>query len=268
MAAELIPCKTKDFLEQDPSIRGQGYVCLSFLSPEDVIKQKEIQFFSKFLGSFANDLGDFFTNMTEKFKEDTEVLDLVRGLKERHDYVFGVEPLQAAYDFFKSSNSEKLEGEYLAENDFQTSVRGIKVRGSYETFVEAKNRAKAVKKFDTNFDVYVAEVGCWCPWAPNPEDIKDVEYAETQLNTMMKKYKDNQEKKREYYELRKNDMMQNVKMHADASEQKPSIQLVSLLGDASGPEPTVDELKAAIDQQDTWTKRQESEPVENNAAQE
>ena len=31
----------EDFLEVDPKIPGQNFVCLSFVSPEKVLKQKE-----------------------------------------------------------------------------------------------------------------------------------------------------------------------------------------------------------------------------------
>ena len=30
----------EDFLEADDTIRGQNYVCLSFISPENVLKNK------------------------------------------------------------------------------------------------------------------------------------------------------------------------------------------------------------------------------------
>jgi hypothetical protein len=39
----------EDFLEVDPKIPGQNYVCLSFVSPEKILKQKEVFISSKFL---------------------------------------------------------------------------------------------------------------------------------------------------------------------------------------------------------------------------
>jgi hypothetical protein len=36
-------------------------------------------------------------------------------------------------------------------------------------------------------------VGKWLPWDPSPSAIPDQEYAEDQLNTLMKKYKENEE---------------------------------------------------------------------------
>jgi hypothetical protein len=39
----------EDFLEADPPIRGQNFVCLSFISPEKVLKNKETFKVTKFL---------------------------------------------------------------------------------------------------------------------------------------------------------------------------------------------------------------------------
>lgn len=35
-----ISVKQEDFLDNDPPLRGQNYVCMSFISPEDIIKKK------------------------------------------------------------------------------------------------------------------------------------------------------------------------------------------------------------------------------------
>ena len=45
----MIPIQEKDLLEQDPVIRGQTYVCMSFLSPEEIIKSKETYYFENLL---------------------------------------------------------------------------------------------------------------------------------------------------------------------------------------------------------------------------
>lgn len=206
-----VPVKEHDYLEQDQEIRGQKYVCLSFLSPEDVIKNKEAFLFSKFLNSFSTELAQFFESLSNKFKDDKETSDMMHLIKERYDYLLNSDSMNAEYGFFKESNGSQLESEYYEENKFQTSIRGIKVRGTYESIPEAKHRAEQIKKFDKNFDVYVAEVGCWCPWSPNVEDIQNQEFSETQLNTLMKKYKENQEVKDEIYLQRQSDLMKKAK---------------------------------------------------------
>jgi len=199
-----------DYLDQDPEIRGQKYCCMSFLSPEDVIKRKEVFFFNKFIGAFAKDVGTLFDGILTATNDDPKIKELVDSLKQRHDYVFDGNALGEEFEFYKQTKSEAIEKEYHELNKFQTTIRGIKIRGSYDTLDEAKRRAEAVKKFDKNFNVYVAQVGCWCPWSPNPEDIEDQEYSETQMNTMMKKYKENQADKNEEFRMRRDDILKKV----------------------------------------------------------
>ena len=47
------PVSTQDFLEQDDAIRGQNYVCLSFISPEDVIRSKESYFVKEYMKEYT-----------------------------------------------------------------------------------------------------------------------------------------------------------------------------------------------------------------------
>ena len=43
--------KNEDFLEVDPQIRGQNYCCISFVSPEETLQNKDIFFVNKvFIG--------------------------------------------------------------------------------------------------------------------------------------------------------------------------------------------------------------------------
>jgi hypothetical protein len=63
-------------------------------------------------------------------------------------------------------------------------------------------------------------VGCWCPWSPNPEDLEDQEYAETQLNTLMKKYKENAQLKDNFFEQRKQEKIEKSLAAKDAWTQR------------------------------------------------
>jgi hypothetical protein len=198
----LVPTSETDFLDQDMPIRGQKYVCLSFLSPEDVIVQKQTFLVRKFLGQLSQDINGLFDGLKQKFAGDEGVQDMVRSLADRYDYLTGDDEMQSNYDVFCATHPE-LEREFHEQHSFQTSVRGIKVRGCYDTFPEAENRVKQIRKFDTKFHVYVAEVGCWCPWAPRPEELADQQYAETQLNTLMKGYQENIARREEMNEMRK-----------------------------------------------------------------
>ena len=43
-----------DLLEEDKPISGQKFVCVSFISPENILKQKNIFMFQQFLKHFDN----------------------------------------------------------------------------------------------------------------------------------------------------------------------------------------------------------------------
>jgi hypothetical protein len=238
---ERVCTKTEDFLDEDSELRGQKYVCLSFLSPEDAIASKDAYVFSQFIKQFGSDMSDLFSNIKDKFTDDTDVCAMIESIKDKYTYISNEGELQEEYHSFKNINGGRLDTEFLEKNEFQTSMRGIKVRGSYETVKEAQLRAEVIKKFDGKFNVYVAQVGCWCPWSPYPEDIENVEYSETELNTLMKKYKESQSNKEELYQIRKGDMIEKVRMHA---KQITDVGAVSI-------------IQESLDEDDTWPKSSE-----------
>lgn len=198
--------KQEDFLDQDPPIRGQKYVCLSFISPEEVLRKKDEFFFSSYLTNFSEELNQLWGTMLDVHKDNIDFTDSLRSIRNRYEHLFTVDTLSNDLNYFTNSNGERLEGEFYEKNNFQTSMRGLKVRGTYDTMREAQIRAQVLKRIDDKFNVYIAEVGCWCPWSPNPEEIADQEFAETQLNTLMKKYQENQQQKDEFYSTRKDRM--------------------------------------------------------------
>lgn len=213
----LTSVKDCDFLDQDPPLRNQNYVCLSFISPEDVIKKKETYMFENFVKGFSDDMKEFFVHMKEKYPAES---DMLQNIQERYSYVFDTEKIQEEFQFYLSTKGSHLEEEYFQKNDFQTTIRGIKVRGVFDTLREAEIRAQVLKKIDDKFHVYVAQVGCWCPWSPNPDDISNQEYAETHLNTMVRQYKENQEKRDLFYQERKRDM-QFAKVEKNLEQSDP-----------------------------------------------
>lgn len=213
-SSSLVSVKEYDYLDQDPPLRGQNFVCLSFVSPEEVIKRKDVFLFERYLESFSKEVNECFANLAVKYPEDVQLLD---GVKERYQSLFKPESIQEDFNFFLTNNSESLEKEYHEKNNFQTTIRGIKVRGCFESLREAEIRAQVLRKMDNKFHVFVAEVGCWCPWSPNPDDIANQEYAETQLNTLMKGYKENQEKRDAFYNERKTELQTKYKSEASTS---------------------------------------------------
>ena len=82
-------------------------------------------------------------------------------------------------------------------------AKGIKIRGVYDTMEEAQKRCQQVRSFDPYFNVFVGEVGKWLPWDDDAEKAEDAVYAESKLNDIMKGYKEQQRKAKEYNEYRK-----------------------------------------------------------------
>jgi hypothetical protein len=187
-----ITTKEKDYLENDPPIRNQNFCCLSFISPEDILIEKKTFLFSKFVEKFSSDMGFLIENLKLKYKDDVDTLN---NIKQNHAYIFNVEELNEQFKFYSDTNSEELEDEFHKLQDFTTTIRGLKIRGAYNTIEEAKKRCEQLKKIDSKFDIYVSEIGAWIPMAPPSSEITDQEYSETQLNTLMSKYNKNKEDK-------------------------------------------------------------------------
>jgi soluble P-type ATPase len=99
------------------------------------------------------------------------------------------------------------EEDYSTEDD----VLALKVRGggTFETYEQACNYAAQQRNVDPNHHIYVQEVGKWCAFKIKDDNkyIEQTEHANEELNSMMKKYDENQEKAKIYHEFRKNVMV-------------------------------------------------------------
>lgn len=176
----------EDFLEVDQPIPGQNYACLSFVSPDKVLKRKEAFFGKEFVKFCLKSLRD---------KENPELLDPKKFTPEYIDTL----NFDDVYDDFIYAKEDELNKNFSELNNFQTSIRGLKVRGVYESRREAEVRAKVLQRRDPNFHVFVGQVGYWLPWDPNPDNIADQEYANDQLNNLMKEYVKNRSHRDELY---------------------------------------------------------------------
>jgi hypothetical protein len=224
----------EDFLDEDTEIPGQRFVLLSFLSPEKVLEKKELYFFQKFLQGYEVDwkiknlekfLVDTVKGMNEELdeharelekKEQFDAAQICRKNRLRIEDVINnyssfiqksrtdltKTKIAESYDDFMYANKTKLEDEFYAMNDFHTSMRGVKVRGVCGSQKEAEVRAKKLQGKDKYHNIFMAEVGKWTPWDPSPHEVKDQEYANDQLNGLMKKYKENEDNREQFFEER------------------------------------------------------------------
>lgn len=208
----------EDFLEADDSIRGQNYVCLSFVSPENVLKNKEVFIVHEFL-----------KKMSEK-------------------YDLSYEELEDKYKDFVYANGEQLEDIFYKQNDFKTSVRGLKVRGVYDTLKEAQIRAKVLQRKDKHFNVFVGQVGFWLPWDPNPHNVDNQEYFESELNELVKKYKENQEDKEQHFRENIEYVKQQAEEKVNQTKKEQKVNTIeTALNDS-----LEKSIKEGLDSDDPW----------------
>jgi len=106
------------------------------------------------------------------------------------------------YKNFLDAKEDELEQEFLERYNFQTSTRGIKVRGAYPTQQEAELRCRMLREVDPNHDVYVGPVGLWMPWNPQAYKTGRVEYLEDELNQLMHEKNQNEKEAKVAFEKR------------------------------------------------------------------
>jgi hypothetical protein len=183
--------KYVDLLEEDKPIAGQKFACVSFVSPETILKQKEIFLFEEFLKKWElNKSMEKFVQFLNfvSFKYNMSFDDLTTDFKEfvkEEKESLNKSSMRDEYKTFLDNNEEELEKTFGINNQFQTSTRGLKVRGVYPSLEEAELRCKMLREIDPNHDVYVGPVGLWMPWEPEAYKTGRVEYMEDELNQLM-----------------------------------------------------------------------------------
>jgi hypothetical protein len=138
--------------------------------------------------------------------------------------------IQTAWDDFLFKEQAKLEEEFHAKNNFRTSIRGFKVRAVARDEKEAEQRAKKLQKNDKYHNIYCSEIGKWTPWDPKPHLVAEQEYAQEELNNLMKKYKENEDSKSAFFEEQKKSGHKPAekKLFGPATETKPENSAVSI----------------------------------------
>jgi hypothetical protein len=204
-----------DYLDVDDAIPGQNYVCLSFVSPEALIQKREAFNVSKFLQSYCKE-------------QKLEVKDIY-----------------SKYEDFVYKFSDKLQRDFDEANDFQTSIRGVKVRGVYDTRQAAEARAKRLSTTDSSFHVFVGQVGYWLPWDPNADGVQDEIYQNSQLNNMMEKYQENNINRDIFYEEQKRDKIKAAREEVLAKKREEQEQKALEAADDS--DSVLEELKEGVE---------------------
>ena len=217
--------KYVDLLDEDKAIAGQKYTCVSFISPENIIKRKETFFFENFLKKWEINKSmekfiDFLSFISYKYNLTFD--DISNDFKEfanDEKEILNKSNMDDDYKTFVDNNEEELEKSFNAEHKFVTSTRGIKIRGSFPTLEEAELRAKMLRETDPNHDIYVGPVGIWIPWNPEAYKTGKVEYMEEEMNALMKEKNNNDANaKKEFDERVKESKTSAIKDNVEKAE--------------------------------------------------
>jgi len=106
------------------------------------------------------------------------------------------------YANFLDKNEERLTEKFTKDNSFQTSTRGLKIRGVFANQEEAEMRCKKLRELDPNHDIYVGPVGIWIPWDPDAYKTGRVEFMEEELNQLHQEKVKNEAKAKEEFDRR------------------------------------------------------------------
>lgn len=196
-----------DLLDEDKPIAEQKFVCLSFVSPDKILKDKNLYFFEKFVEQYNfNKQAELLTKFSNfvSFKYKLKIEDVTKDLEEfsRIEKDSMYENIEDDFKNFMEKNEDKYEAEFNKAHNFQTSVRGLKVRGVFPTQEEAEMRCKMLRQVDPNHDVYVGPVGIWVPFHPEAYKTGRVEYLEKELNQLMHEKHQNEEQAKLQFDKR------------------------------------------------------------------
>jgi len=200
-----------DLCEEDATIPSQKFVCISFVSPEKVLKQREQYIFEKYVQQWEfsksiEKFGDFlnFVSFKYKVKMDDIMADMKEYVEEEKKHLKSYSIVDD-FNNFMDKNEDRITEDFNAKHEFHTSVRGIKVRGSYSSQAEAELRAKKLRETDPNHDIFVGPVGIWMPWDPDAYKTGRVEFMEDELNQLHHEKMKNEEKAKQEFDQRVRD---------------------------------------------------------------
>jgi hypothetical protein len=194
-----------DYLDEDPEVPTQKYCIVSFVSPEKIIKQKQEFFFERFIQFMDYDwkvkgLEHLMAFLSKKY--NLKIDDLLKDAEEfgnvRKEEIKQTD-VPEQYQVFLLKHEKDLQEEFDNKVEFQTNIRGVKVRRSFATVEEAQVMAKVFQRKYPKDNLYIGKVGAWLPWDPSEHLMPEVEYAEKELNELMRKYKENEANKEMFF---------------------------------------------------------------------
>lgn len=205
-----------DLCDEDPPIAGQKFACISFVSPEKILKKRDNFMFEQFLKQWEfskcmEKTLDFTNFIAYKYglKVDDIVADFNEFVKEEEAKLRAV-GVDDDFKTFMDKNEDKLGEQFNRAHAFQTSVRGLKLRGVFSNQDEAEMKCKKIREVDPNHDIFVGPVGMWIPWDPDAYKTGRIEFMEEELNQLHHEKLKNETKAKEEFEKRVKDTKQKA----------------------------------------------------------
>jgi hypothetical protein len=202
--------KYVDLLDEDQLVNSKKYFLVSFLSPEEILKKKEIFYFEHFVKNwdFAKSMEKmqpFLKFLECKYRISMKNLndDFMDFIKEEQGELSKIS-IEDDYKNFMDKFENVLQDEFNMKHNFQTNARAFKVKeGQYSTIEEAKLKAKEFMEENQNHDVFIGQSGVWMLWHPNAYKIGgDVEFIEEELNQLMKEKIKNEKEAKKFFDQR------------------------------------------------------------------
>ena len=235
-----------DYLDEDPEIPTQKYCVVSFISPEKIIKQKQEFMFEKFVAWMdyewkVKGLENFMAFLSKKYS--VKIDDLFKDAQEyvnvRKEEVKQTD-IHEQYQIFLLKNEKELQEMFDNQVEFRTNIRGVKVRRAFATVEETQMFAKVLQRRYPKDNLYIGKVGAWLPWDPSEHLMPEVEYAEKELNELMRKYKENESNKEMFFAEQREESIkkqkdENERRKKANAEEKALEDAKKALEDASAP---------------------------------
>ena len=236
-----------DYLDEDAEIPNQRYCIISFLSPEKVIQDKKEFYFREFITWMdyqwkVKGLEHLMAFVSKKYsiKVDDLLKDAEDFVKVRNEEVKATD-VHEEFQVFMLKREKELQEAYDSKVNFRTNIRGVKVRRAFPSIEETQMFAKVLQRKYPKDNLYIGKVGCWLPWDPSEHLMPEVEYAERELNELMRKYKENEVNKEMFFAEQRDESIKKQKEEnerrrkANALEAAGTTNAATNAAAASGP---------------------------------
>lgn len=198
--------KYVDLLDEDTPLPGQKYGLFSFLSPEKILKKREMYLFDEFVKQWdfarsMNKFADFLNFIAYKYNMSIETLqaDFTEFVQDERPRLFAEQTVEDDFKTFLDRNEDELNAKFNKEHAFQTSVRGFMFRGAFDTVEEAKQYCAQLQEKNADHDIFVGKSFAWQIWHPDAYKTGDVQFLEEELNQLYhEKIKNEMKAKQEF----------------------------------------------------------------------